>query len=125
MWNRQRNSKCNGCFARNVCGGECKIVSYNKYGDFDGVDPAMCKIKRHLFLLAKYFADTVKETDSQIYQWLLDASDQIEGYYCRDEKLIAAAEFYKDKYTYTELKRIKDNDPETFEKIYNFFQKPQ
>lgn len=125
MWNRQRNSKCNGCFARNVCGGECKIVSYNKYGDFDGVDPAMCKIKRHLFLLAKYFADTVKETDSQIYQWLLDASDQIEGYYCRDEKLIAAAEFYKDKYTYTELKRIKDNDPETFEKIYNFIQKPQ
>lgn len=119
IWARQKNDKCNGCFARNVCGGECKIVSYNKYGNFNDVDPTMCKIKRHLFLLAKYFADTVKDTDLSLYRWLVDSANRIERYYSRDEELIKAAEFYRGKYTYTELKKIKDNEPETFEKIYN------
>lgn len=118
MWERQKNYKCNGCFARKACGGECKIVSYNKYGNFNDVDPTMCKIKRHLFLLAKYFADTVKDTDLSSYQWLVDSANRIEGYYSRDEELIKVAEFYRGKYTYTELKRIKDNEPETFKKIY-------
>lgn len=122
MWNSQRNNKCNGCFARGICGGECKIVSFNKYGNFNGVDPIMCEIKRHLFLLARYFVEVVKETDSQIYHWLSDTANKIESYYCRDEELIKAATFYRDKFTYTELKRIKDNNPEEFKKIYNNIQ---
>lgn len=118
MWKNQRNDKCNGCFARSVCGGECKIVSYNKCGNFNDVDSTMCKIKRHLFLLARYFIDVIKETDSQLYQWLLDIANCIEGYYSRDEELIKAAKYYRGKFTYTELKRIKDNTPDKFKRIY-------
>lgn len=119
MWNSLKNCKCYGCFARNICGGECKIVSYNKYGNFNDVDPIMCIIKRHLFLLAKYFVDIVKETDLKIYNWLLDTVNRIEGYYCRDEELIIAANHYRGKYTYTELKKIKDTDLETFKSLFN------
>lgn len=118
IWDSQTNNKCNGCFAHDICGGECKIVSYNKYGTFNNVDPVMCKIKRHLFLLAKYFTDAVKETDRQIYNWLLQTVNQIESYYCRDQELIKAAEFYREKYTYTQLKRLKDNTPEKFKELY-------
>ena len=118
MWKRQRNDKCNGCFARGSCGGECKIVSYNKYWNFDNIDPIMCEIKRHLFLLARYFVDVTKETNPQIYDWLLSAAKRIEGYYSKDERLIEVATYYKDKYTYSELKRLKDTEPEKFEEIY-------
>ncbi|MCH5155734.1 MAG: radical SAM protein [Clostridiales bacterium] len=118
MWDRQKNGKCNGCFARDVCGGECKIVSYNRYGTFNGVDPVMCQIKRHLFLLAKYFADSVKQADLQKYNWLLDTVNKIEGYYSRDQKLINAAKYYSGKYTYSQLKEIKDNEPEKFDTLY-------
>lgn len=118
MWDSQRNSKCNGCFAHDICGGECKIVSYNKYGHFNDVDPIMCVIKRHLFLLAKYFVDAVKEIDPQIYNWLLETVNRIENYYCRDEELIKATTYYNGKYTYTQLKRIKDNSPGKFKAIY-------
>lgn len=46
----------------------------------------------------------------------LDSVREMEDYYKRDEQLITAATFYKDK-TYTELKRIKDTTPEEFEKL--------
>lgn len=118
MWKNLRNDKCNGCFARSACGGECKIVSYNKYGHFNGVDPTMCEIKRHLFLLARYFTDVIKETDMQIYQWLLSTVNRIDNYSRRDEELIKAATFYKDK-TYTELKKLKDDTPEQFKQLLN------
>lgn len=114
MWDEQRNSACAKCFARKYCGGECKIVSYNKYGHFNGLDPIMCKIKRHLFLLAKYFTESLNERAPNMHKWLLEAVRKMEDYYKRDEQLIKAATFYKDK-TYTELKRIKDNTPAEFE----------
>ena len=116
MWDEQRNSACVKCFARKYCGGECKIVSYNKYGHFNGLDPIMCKIKRHLFLLANYFTEALNEKAPDMHKWLLDSVRKMEDYYKRDEQLITAATFYKDK-TYTELKRIKDTTPEEFEKL--------
>lgn len=93
-------------------------MSYNKYGNFDEVDPDMCKIKRHVYLLAKYFVDTIKERSKTTYQWLIEQSQKIEGYYSRDEKLIFVVERMRGQLTYTELKRIKDNEPQKFNEIY-------
>ncbi len=78
--------------------------------------------KQNIYLIvsevARYFSDAIKESDLQIYHWILDTVNRIESYYCRDEELIRAAIFYNDKFTYTELKKIKDNNPENFKKLY-------
>ena len=89
-------------------------MSFNRFRNFDNVDPVMCEIKRHLVLLSRYFVDTVKESDEQAYKWLFETADKIENYFSRDEELIKAAEFYRGKYTYTQLKKIKDTDYKRF-----------
>lgn len=73
----------------------------------------MCKIKRRVYLLANYFADTVKETTPEIHKWLVETLNIIDGYSRRDDALIRATKAYNGKYTYTALKKIKDTTPKS------------
>ncbi|MDE6401415.1 MAG: SPASM domain-containing protein, partial [Clostridiales bacterium] len=122
-WNKLNNPACSGCAARGACGGECKIVSYNRYGSFDGVDPTMCKIKRHLYKLSKMFVSELSACNNEMLDWLEKTCAQTEAYYDKDDRLITAVRLAKGRYTFTEMKKIKDGDLRQFEAIYNELKK--
>lgn len=119
MWRSLNNPACRGCYARSACGGECKIVSYNKYGTTDKIDDNMCAVKRHLFALSVYYCDCLSENNVEQYRWLENMSRKVESYYSRDEKLIDAVLLSNGRYKFTQLKKIKDDDINEFEKIYS------
>lgn len=72
--------------------GECKIVSYYRYGRIDGLDANMCKIKKYLYAAAMYFIDKLKNGNSNIYNWLISETKKINSYYDADDKLIETVE---------------------------------
>lgn len=121
VWFPQRaftvNSSCNGCFARSACGGECKIVSYNKYGRLDGVDGNMCVIKHRLYALSVYFCERLHEENPSAYMRLGDEVRKIDGYSALDRELVRAAEVSVGKYTFTELKELRDNKEQEYRNI--------
>lgn len=119
MWRSMNSTACRGCYARSACGGECKIVSYNKFGAIDGIDGNMCEIKRHLFALSVYYCDCLSEKNIEQYRWLEETVKKVESYYLPDEQLIDAVLLSDGKYKFTQLKRIKDNNISEFEKIYS------
>lgn len=117
MWELIRNDECNNCPARDACGGECIIVSYNKFKRLDKLDPTMCQIKKHMFMLAIHFYNTLKQFNPKEAEWLEQTCKTVDSYAKPDYSLIDAVERSKGKYTFTSLKRIKDNNKEEFEKI--------
>lgn len=119
MWSKLHNSKCDNCAAVGACGGECKIVSYNRYNNFDGIDAKMCRIKRHLYDLAKRFVQTLAAANSDMQEWLKSTCKKVEAYYDKDDKLINAVKLSQGKYTFSELKKIKDSNPERFSELYS------
>lgn len=123
MWRSQINEVCCDCRARFVCGGECKIVSHNKYGRLDGIDPVMCRIKRHLYDLAVIYRDRLKAEAPELYGELVDEIKKTESYYLPDNDLIAAVTLSHGAYTFTELKAIKDSSPDEFYRIFNALHK--
>lgn len=119
MWRSLNNPACRGCYARSACGGECKMVSYNKFGTTDNIDGNMCMIKRHLFALSVYYCDRLSEQNAEQRRWLEDTVRKVESYYLRDERLIDAVLSSDGRYKFTQLKKIKDSDINEFEKIYS------
>lgn len=119
MFIGMQNTECDECPARDVCGGECKIVSYNRYGHFNGVDPDMCKIKLHLFETAKTFIKGIASKNNNMLDWLKAACTKIDAYSSKDDNLIDAVKLSDGKYTFAQLKSIKDKDPHDFENIYS------
>lgn len=120
MWATQfENEKCNSCAIKPICGGECKIVSYNQFGNLHGVDENMCKIKRHLYRLSVVFCEMLKNEQIVEYDRLVEDVSKIDGYYLPDERLIDAVHRSNGKYTFSQLKKIKDNDLAQFNSIYS------
>ena len=78
----------------------------------------MCKVKRHLYALSKRFVAKLKDKRSDTFDWLEKTCAKIEAYYDKDDKLISAVRLANGKYTYSELKRIKDGDLKQFELIF-------
>ncbi|MFP4286774.1 MAG: SPASM domain-containing protein [Candidatus Izemoplasmataceae bacterium] len=54
--------KCNDCFARFVCGGECMVSSYYSTNKINEVDQVMCELKKHLYKLALLFNHIIRKT---------------------------------------------------------------
>jgi radical SAM protein with 4Fe4S-binding SPASM domain len=54
--------KCNDCFARFVCGGECMVSSYYSTNKIDEVDQVMCELKKHLYKLSLLFNHIIGKT---------------------------------------------------------------
>ena len=119
MWQLIRNDECENCLARGACGGECIIVSYNKFKRLDKLDPTMCKLKKHMYILAVHFYQTLLEQNPAEAHWLENQVKEESSYTKPDFKLIDAVNQSNGKYTFTQLKRIKDNNKREFEKIYN------
>lgn len=117
MWRSQSGEGCGDCAIRAVCGGECKIVSYNKFGTIDKTDRKMCTLKKHLVALSVYYCDRLAENNKAEREWLAEMSQKVADYYKPDEKLIDAVQRSDGKYTFTQLKRIKDADASEFDRI--------
>ena len=77
FWKHLTNrSKCNSCFARFVCGGECMINSYYSKGRFDQLDEVMCDLKKHIYKLSLLFKQMIESTHfkGQIYKACVEKS---------------------------------------------------
>lgn len=106
------NSICNACKYQRLCGGECLVVSaYN-----NGICEEMCRIKKHLINLALFIKGEL----------LFEYDDLLEDIYAfleeKNNRSFADQELTKlskktDKYTFMELKSLKDNNDPLYFKI--------
>ncbi|MFH2116614.1 MAG: SPASM domain-containing protein [Bacillota bacterium] len=105
----ERN-KCDQCIANFVCGGECMVTSYYAYRKIDEMDSIMCNLKRHLFSLAVKFKFVIALGDEEIYNNLINGCIEKNNRFKTDEDLNLVLEKTKSKYSFTELKSIKDSN---------------
>ncbi|MFH0766520.1 MAG: SPASM domain-containing protein [Bacillota bacterium] len=105
----ERN-KCDQCIAKHVCGGECMITSYYAHGKIDELDLIMCDLKRHLFSSAIKFKFAIALQNEEIYETLMNGCIEKVNRFKEDEELKRVLLQSKAKYTFTELKTIKDNN---------------
>lgn len=103
---------CDSCYARYICGGRCMVERFYNIQNF-----SLCEINRHLYKLAvKFYCATV---NTHLYHTIIELLYEINGYSKRDEVLFELAKKYEYKYTFSELKSMKDNDKELFSELEN------
>lgn len=112
----ERN-KCDRCIAKFVCGGECMITSYYAQGKIDELDSIMCDLKRHLYISAVKFKFAIALQNEEIYKTLVNGCIEKSNRFKEDEDLKKVLVASMDKYTFTELKKIKDEDHNEFNRI--------
>src|SRR5690554_1204127 len=108
--------KCDYCIAKYTCGGECMITSYYNQGVIDSKDEVMCEFKRHLFKLALRFKYNVMLKSKDIFQIIHDGCIEKVNRFKTDDELYKVLIKSK-KYSFTQLKRIKELYPDEFKKI--------
>lgn len=59
--------KCNMCWIRNICGGECHVKSYLVHGNMYEPVEEICYLKRELTKLAIQFIAEIKKRDMRAY----------------------------------------------------------
>ncbi len=106
---------CTNCFARFVCGGECMINSFYSKKSLDSIDKVMCDLKKHLHKLSLLFDYLVRDTKMHmiIYKSCIEKDNRFE----EDIELSEVLECTTNKYTFNELKEIKDDYPKEYERI--------
>lgn len=118
IWSILRKHKaCENCVARFVCGGECLVVSYYSSRKFDNVDPIMCVLKKHLFNLAVKFKFEIMINNSELYKVLYEGCTKKSSRFSEDSELRDILLHSKNKYTFLELKKIKDENYPGYIKI--------
>ncbi|MBI9008762.1 MAG: SPASM domain-containing protein [Tenericutes bacterium] len=64
LWNTLVNrNKCQDCYAKFVCGGECFVNAYYSTKSITEKDDVMCELKRHLFKLSLAFNHYLKQME--------------------------------------------------------------
>jgi uncharacterized protein len=114
MTNRKQ---CDNCEARFVCGGECLVNAYYQSKSFMANDPIMCKLKKHLFKIAVIFVSQIRLSNLNLHNVIHRACEEKNNRFKADKDLSEVLDKVGDKYTFTELKRIKDEDYDLFEKL--------
>ncbi len=109
-------SKCDYCFARFICGGECMVSSYYTYGKLDKVDKTMCELKKHLFKLSLLFNQVMKQ--SQYYVSIYNACIEKVKRFEVDLDMSFILN-NSNEYSYAELNDYKFNNQEHFKRILN------
>lgn len=98
------NEECLYCYARYICGGKCMVDKYYKKAKED----TLCMVNRCLYRLAvKFYINTY---NSNIGDAIRDLISMISGYSKTDEKLRKIAIKYRGRYSYTYLKKLRDNN---------------
>jgi uncharacterized protein len=118
FWSVQSQRKnCQDCEARYVCGGECMVVSYYKDKRLDSVDEVMCKLKKHLFELAIKFKFELILYSEELFNTVYEGCQIKASRFQEDKELYTTLKKLNGQYTFMELKNLKDNACEDYEKI--------
>jgi len=110
-------SKCGQCIAKYVCGGECMITSYYAHGKIDELDSVMCDLKRHLYILAVKFKFAIALQNENIYETIFNGCVDKMNRFNEDEDLKNVLDTLNKKYTFSELKKIKDEQHDEYIRI--------
>ncbi len=118
LWKIQsKRALCQTCEARYVCGGECMVVSYYKDKRLDSVDEVMCKLKKHLFKLAVMFKFELLLHSEELFKTVYEGCQIKASRFEEDRDLINTFIKLNGQYTFMHLKKIKDDDKETYLRI--------
>ncbi|MBU1145855.1 MAG: 4Fe-4S cluster-binding domain-containing protein [Firmicutes bacterium] len=118
IWSTLSNkSKCSDCEANFVCGGECLVVSYYSHNRIDGFDLVMCNLKKHLFYLAVLFKFAILNHSLDLYEILYEGCQTKTKRFDEDLELKAVLSKTNNQYSFQELKNVKDNFKEEFNRI--------
>lgn len=104
--------KCYKCMARSICGGECYVQSYEESNNDN-----LCDFKKHIFTLSLYFCGKIEIENINVYNKIITIANEIIGRNRVDKELHDLFNKCSDKYTFTELKKIKDNNMNKYRKI--------
>ena len=66
--NNESNFLCKECWAANICGGECSIISYLVAGNLNSVNKELCTFRKGLILLALKFEHKFLFVHFEIYK---------------------------------------------------------
>lgn len=104
--------KCEKCIARNVCGTDCYVQLYeNSFND------ELCVLKRNIFMLSVYFCGKIEITDFNVYCEIVNMANIIINRNRYDKELNDLFLKCSSKYSFTELKKIKDNNKKKYNRI--------
>jgi uncharacterized protein len=118
LWETLTNRQnCEDCEARFVCGGECLVVSYYKSKKITETDEIMCELKRHLFRLAVIFRAELLLKSERLFDIVYDGCMIKAQRFDEDRDLKNVLSKLDNKYTYLELKKIKDDSNDEYLRI--------
>lgn len=118
IWESLSNrEKCRDCEAKFVCGGECLVVSFYSGSNFSTKDPFMCELKRHLFELAVRIKFQLMENRPDLYRIILEGCNRKQHRFDQDIDLANTLEKVKGKYSFLQLKHLKDDHRDLYDKI--------
>lgn len=106
--------KCEQCILKNVCGSDCYVLLYEKVSETE-----LCEFKKFLFILSMKFCGTIEIMSFDIYTDIVKISNNILLRSYKNKELDFVYNKYKNKYKFTELKQIMDNDYEYFCSLKN------
>lgn len=110
FWKIQSERKhCQECVVRYVCGGECMVVSFYKDKRLDSVDEMMCEMKKHLFELAVKFKFELLLYSEELFKTVYEGCQIKADRFREDKELSNTLKRLNGKYTFMELKKIKDD----------------
>ncbi|MGM9858906.1 MAG: radical SAM protein [Bacilli bacterium] len=110
--------KCKNCISRNVCGSDCFVQLY-EYSNNEN----LCNYKKRLFILATYFCGKIEINNFDSYCLIVNLVDSINSRNKCDEDLKQLYKKCSNEFTFTELKKIKDNNQSEYKKIHQKYSK--
>jgi len=110
IWNiLTSRERCKNCEARFVCGGECLVVSYYKSKKISELDEVMCSFKKHLFELAVIFKAELLLKSEKLFDIVYEGCQIKANRFEEDIDLSRTLSKIRNKYTFLDLKRLKDD----------------
>ncbi len=106
---------CTGCFARFVCGGECMVNSFYFDKSIMSVDNTMCDLKKHLYNLALLYSFVTVRTC--FYKSIYELCSEKSNRFIEDIELTVVLRNMSKRFTFCDLKGIKDEDYQQFQDI--------
>lgn len=101
--------KCESCIVKNVCGSDCYVQLFE-----DSENENLCYFKKNIFMLSMYFCGKIETTNFDIYCEIVKMANEIINRTRFDKELNELFLKCSHKYSFTELKKIKDNNKEKF-----------
>jgi len=122
FWYKTHPTKCGKCKECNIsslCGGECHVLSIQGINE----EEIYCNYRKKLFVLALYVRGQLEIKRPVLFNEVLRFCEEIVRRNFADPILTDLQKFYKSKYTFVQLKDIKDHNPPLYKKLVNKMQR--